>query len=169
MPIIRIPDDVMVLQEIFWAYRPQRVVETGVARGGSMLLNAALMRMTGEDVAVLGIDHKLYPHTTTALREHPLAAGVELLEADSTSDDAVSAARAFLGDATRALLLLDSNHTHDHVLGELRALAPLLPLGLAGAGGRHAGGGVPRGALRRPALGPRRQPDDGRSRFPRRA
>ena len=87
VPIIRIPDDVMVLQELFWAYRPQRVVETGVARGGSMLLNASLMRLTGESRRVLGIDHKLYPHTTTALREHPLAGGVELLEADSTSDD----------------------------------------------------------------------------------
>ena len=129
VPIIRIPDDVMVLQELFWSYRPQKVVETGVARGGSMLLNASLMRLTGEPVAVLGIDHKLYPHTTTALAEHPLAEGVELVEADSTSQAAVDKARDFLGDAERAVLLLDSNHTHDHVLGELRALAPLLPSG----------------------------------------
>ena len=129
MPIIRLPDDVMVAQELIWDYRPQRIVETGVARGGSMLLDAALMAMTGETPAVLGIDHKLYPHTTTALAEHPLGAGVQLLEADSTSEVAADAARTFLGDAERAVLILDSNHTHDHVLAELRSLAPLLPVG----------------------------------------
>jgi cephalosporin hydroxylase len=129
VPIIRLPDDIMVAQELFWDYRPQRVVETGVARGGSMLLDASLMAMTGETPAVLGIDHLLYPHTTTALANHPLGAGVTLLEADATSSEAVDAARDFVGDAERAVLILDSNHTHDHVLGELRALAPLLPVG----------------------------------------
>ena len=129
VPVIRIPDDVMVLQELFWAYRPQRVVETGVARGGSMLLNASLMRLCGDEPAVLGIDHRLYAHATSAVGEHPLGAGVQLLEADSTADAAVDAARTFIGDAERAILVLDSNHTHDHVLAELRALAPLLPSG----------------------------------------
>lgn len=129
VPIIRLPDDVMVAQEIFWAYRPLRVVETGVARGGSMLLDASLMAMTGERPAVLGIDHKLYPHTLRALADHPLAGGVELLEADSTSAQAVARTRSFLGTAQRAVLILDSNHTHEHVLAELRALAPLLPVG----------------------------------------
>jgi cephalosporin hydroxylase len=129
VPIIRLPDDIMIAQEVFWSYRPQRVVETGVARGGSMLLDASLMAMTGEQPAVLGIDHKLYPHTTSALAVHPLGRGVELVEADSTSQDAIDRARAFLGSAERAVLVLDSNHTHDHVLAELRALAPLLPVG----------------------------------------
>jgi cephalosporin hydroxylase len=129
VPIIRLPDDIVVAQELFWAYRPQRVVETGVARGGSMLLDASLMTMSGEEPAVLGIDHKLYPHTTEVLAGHPLGAGVRLLEADSTSDAAVAAAREFIGDSERAVLILDSNHTHDHVLRELRALAPLLPQG----------------------------------------
>jgi cephalosporin hydroxylase len=129
VPIIRLPDDIVVLQEIFWSYRPERVVETGVARGGSMLLDAGLMRMCGLDAAVLGIDHKLYPHATDALEQHPLGVGVELLEADSTAQIAVSTARAFLEGAERAVLILDSNHTHDHVLAELRGLAPLLPQG----------------------------------------
>lgn len=129
VPVIRIPDDVMVLQELFWSYRPERVVETGVARGGSMLLNASLMRMCDLEPRVLGIDHKLYPHTTSALQEHPLGGGVELLEADSTSSTAVEAVQRFIDGAERVVLVLDSNHTHDHVLGELRALAPLLPSG----------------------------------------
>ena len=129
VPVIRIPDDVMVLQELFWSYRPERVVETGVARGGSMLLNTSLMRMCGIEPRVLGIDHKLFPHTTTALAEHPLGGGVTLVEADSTAAEAVEATRDFIAGAERVVLILDSNHTHDHVLGELEALAPLLPSG----------------------------------------
>jgi cephalosporin hydroxylase len=94
-----------------------------------MLLDASLMRLCGEEAAVLGIDHKIYPHTTETLRDHPLADGVELLEADSTAAEAVQAATRFIGPAERAVLILDSNHTHDHVLAELRCLAPLLPAG----------------------------------------
>ena len=129
VPIIRLPDDVMVLQELVWDYRPQKIVETGVARGGSMLLDASLMRMAGLDAAVLGIDHKIYPHTREAMAEHPMAQGVTLLEADSSSTHASEATSEFLGSSERAILILDSNHTHDHVLAELRALAPLLPAG----------------------------------------
>ena len=129
VPIIRLPDDIVLLQEIFWSYRPQRVVETGVARGGSMLLDASLMRLCGQEPAVLGIDHKLYPHATEALKQHPLGEGVELLESDSTAQVAADTARRFLDGAERAVLILDSNHTHDHVLAELRVLAPLLPQG----------------------------------------
>jgi cephalosporin hydroxylase len=129
VPIIRLPDDIVVLQEIFWSYRPQRVIETGVARGGSMLLDASLMRLTGLEPAVLGIDIKIFAHTTDALAVHPMAAGVELFEADSTVPETEARAREFLGQAERAILILDSNHTHEHVLAELRLLAPLLPLG----------------------------------------
>ena len=129
VPIIRLPDDVMVLQELFWSYRPQRVVETGVARGGSMLLDTSLMRLCGETPSVLGIDIKIFQHTHDALAAHPLSEGVELLESDSTVAEAGDRTRAFLGDAERAVLILDSNHTHDHVLAELRLLAPLLPVG----------------------------------------
>jgi cephalosporin hydroxylase len=129
VPVIRVPDDVMVLQELFWDYRPQRVVETGVARGGSMLLNSSLMRLAGQPPAVLGIDLKIFPHTYDALAGHPAAEGVELYEDDSTSTATAARAGAFLAGAERAVLVLDSNHTHDHVLAELRLLAPLLPVG----------------------------------------
>lgn len=129
VPIIRLPDDVMVLQELFWAYRPERVVETGVARGGSMLLDAGLMRLTGAEPRVLGIDHRIFDHTHAALDAHPLAVGVELLEADSAGDEAVAAVSEFVAGAERAVLILDSNHTHAHVLAELERLAVLLPVG----------------------------------------
>lgn len=129
VPIIRLPDDIVVFQELVWEYRPERIIETGIARGGSLLLDAAMQRMVGLDPRVLGIDIAIYPHTRELIDGHPLAAGIEMLESDSTVPLAVETARAFLGDAERALLVLDSNHTHEHVLGELRALAPLLPVG----------------------------------------
>jgi cephalosporin hydroxylase len=129
VPIIRLPDDIVVFQELVWEYRPQRIIETGIARGGSLLLNAAMQRMAGIEPRVLGIDVAIFPHTRTMIDGHPLAEGVEMLESDSTVETAVAVAREFLGDAERALLVLDSNHTHAHVLAELRALAPLLPVG----------------------------------------
>lgn len=129
VPIIRLPDDIAVFQELVWDYRPQRIIETGIARGGSLLLDAAMQRMAGIEPRVLGIDIAIYPHTRELIEGHPLSDGIEMLESDSTIEAAVEVSRAFLGDAERALLVLDSNHTHDHVLGELRALAPLLPVG----------------------------------------
>jgi cephalosporin hydroxylase len=129
VPIIRLPDDIVVFQELVWEYRPQRIIETGIARGGSMLLDAAMQRMAGLEPCVLGIDIAIFPHTRELLHGHPLASGIQMLESDSTLPTAVDGAREFLGGADRALLVLDSNHTHDHVLAELRALAPLLPVG----------------------------------------
>lgn len=129
VPIIRLPDDIVVFQELVWGYKPERIIETGIARGGSLLLDAAMQRMAGLEPRVLGIDIAIYPHTQEMMDSHPLATGVEMLESDSTVEAAVVAVQEFLGDAQRALLVLDSDHTHDHVLGELRALAPLLPVG----------------------------------------
>jgi cephalosporin hydroxylase len=129
VPVIRLPDDIVVLQELIWSFRPTSIVETGVARGGSMVLNASLQRLAGLTPHVLGIDISIFDHTRQALASHPAAGGVELLEADSTSPVAREVAASFLAGSERALLVLDSNHTHDHVLAELELLAPLLPVG----------------------------------------
>lgn len=129
VPIIRLPDDIVVFQELVWEYKPQRIIETGIARGGSLLLDAAMQRMASLEPSVLGIDIAIFPHTHELMDGHALAAGVQMLESGSADETAVSAVREFLGDAERALLVLDSDHTHDHVLAELRALAPLLPVG----------------------------------------
>jgi cephalosporin hydroxylase len=129
VPVIRLPDDIVVLQELIWDYRPERIVETGIARGGSMILNASLQILAGLEPHVLGVDISIFPHTRSDLEQHPLFRGIELLEADSTSAVARERAGAFLEGSQRAMLVLDSNHTHDHVLSELEVLAPLLPVG----------------------------------------
>lgn len=128
-PIIRLPDDIVLFQEIVWDYRPERIVETGVARGGSVILSASLMRLAGLEPSVLGIDIEIFPHTRELLDGHPLSEGITLLESDSTVPAAADEVRHFLGGCERALLVLDSNHTHEHVLAELRSLGTLLPGG----------------------------------------
>lgn len=128
VPVIRLPDDILVLQELIWDYRPSRIVETGVARGGSLVLNASLQVLCGIEPAVLGIDISIFDHTRKDLDSHPLSRGVQLIESDSTSAQTQGAVADFLSGSESALLVLDSNHTHDHVLSELNLLAPLLPV-----------------------------------------
>lgn len=129
VPVIRLPDDMCVLQELVWDYRPEVIIETGVARGGSLVLDASLQSLSGLEPRVLGVDVQILEHTRAALDAHPLRAGITLLEADSTSSEVREQSAEFLGSARSALLILDSNHTHDHVLKELQSLAPLLPTG----------------------------------------
>ena len=130
VPIIRHPDDIVLQQEIMWSLKPTRVIETGVARGGSLALSSSLMEIAGYPSKVLGIDIQILPHATEALKPWTVGGRIELLESDSTSSIAKKAVKDFLGgNETAALLVLDSNHSHEHVLSELQALAPMLPIG----------------------------------------
>jgi cephalosporin hydroxylase len=130
VPIIRHPDDIVLQQEIMWSLKPTHVIETGVARGGSLTLSSSLMEIAGNQSKVLGLDIQILPHAIKALKPWTLGGRIELLESDSTSSIAVNATKDFLGNnQTPALLVLDSNHSHEHVLNELQALAPMLPVG----------------------------------------
>lgn len=132
VPVIRWPDDIVLLQELIWQYKPTLMIETGVARGGSVVMAASLMAASGIPPNVLGIDVAILPHTMQAVTSSIWASAIELLEADSIGAEAVSTVRRRIGalrDGDRVFLTLDSNHTEVHVLAELRALAPLLPVG----------------------------------------
>jgi len=130
VPIIRHPDDIVLQQEIMWELKPVRVVETGVARGGSLVLSATLMTMTDLQPRVLGLDIQILPHAIESLRRWTDNGQIELSECDSTSDTAVMRVKDFLGNISQpCLLVLDSNHSHEHVFRELEALAPLMPIG----------------------------------------
>jgi len=130
VPIIRHPDDIVLQQEIMWSLKPSHVIETGVARGGSLALSSSLMQIAGHQSKVLGLDIQILPHAIEALKPWTLDGRIELLESDSTSSIATTATKDFLGNIqTPALLVLDSNHSHEHVLKELQTLAPLLPVG----------------------------------------
>lgn len=130
VPIIRHPDDVVLQQEIMFSLRPTRIIETGIARGGSLVLSASLMEMLGITPRVLGLDIQILPHAHNSLKPWTDAGSIQILEADSTSDESINHAKAFLeGVSDPCLLILDSNHSHEHVFRELISLAPLLPKG----------------------------------------
>ena len=130
VPIIRHPDDIVLQQEIMWDLKPHRVIETGVARGGSLVLSSTLMATSGKNSRVLGLDIQILPHATESLESWIKDGSIELMECDSSSDSAVQRVETFLKGVTEpSLLILDSNHSHEHVYRELSALAPLLPVG----------------------------------------
>ena len=132
VPVVRLPDDIVVFQEIVTSLQPVFIVETGVARGGSLIMSASLMEMSGRMPFVLGIDIQILEHTHSAISECRWSDAITLIESDSASAVSVDALREFIfaaPDTGPGVLVLDSNHTHDHVLAELRALAPLMPVG----------------------------------------
>lgn len=130
VPIIRHPDDIVLQQEIMWSLKPTHVIETGVARGGSLVLSSTLIEMGGKKGKVLGLDIQILPHAIESLSPWLAKGSIEILQCDSASSIAAASVNSFLGDnQSPALLVLDSNHSHSHVLGELNALAPLLPVG----------------------------------------
>ena len=127
-PIIQFPQDMIAMQEIIWSVRPDLIVETGVARGGSLVYYASLLHLLGGDGRVLGIDIEIRPHNRAELQRHPLAGRIDLIEGSSI--DAAVVAEVFRRAAgKRVLVALDSNHTHDHVLRELNAYSPLVRAG----------------------------------------
>jgi cephalosporin hydroxylase len=127
VPIVRLPDDIMVLQELVFAERPDCIVETGIARGGSLILNASLQLLSGLEARVLGVDLDIFPHTRAAIAASQFSRNINLVEGDSSSSEVARIVDAFCAGAGKVLLILDSDHSHAHVLNELEALALSLP------------------------------------------
>jgi len=128
LPVIQMPSDIVVLQEILWETRPQLVIETGIARGGSLLLSASVLELIGEG-EVLGIDIDIRAHNRASIEAHPLSRRIRMLEGSSVDEAVLEEVRAAASAVDRAMVVLDSNHTHNHVLAELRAYAPLVSVG----------------------------------------
>lgn len=134
VPIIRLPDDIHTFHEAVWAERPSFIIETGIARGGSLVMSAAFMKLASIEPKVLGLDIQILDHTTEALRNSPFAAEISTWEGDSGSAEAAEVVARFIAESSveansRGFLVLDSDHTEKHVFRELEVLAPLLPLG----------------------------------------
>lgn len=128
-PIIQFPQDIVAMQEIVWAVRPDLVIETGVARGGSVVYYASLLELIGGEGLVVGIDVDIRPHNRAAIESHPMSRRIRLIEGSSV-DPAIAAEAAALAERARTVLVaLDSNHTHEHVLRELELYAPLVSKG----------------------------------------
>lgn len=134
IPIIQAPQDMQAWQEIIWDVKPDLIIETGVAWGGSIIFNAsmlALMDICGEssESLVVGIDIDIRKHNREVIDNHPLRKKIELIEGSSVDLDVIERVKFLAKDKERVLVLLDSNHTHEHVLAELNAYAPLVSKG----------------------------------------
>jgi cephalosporin hydroxylase len=125
IPIIQLPEDILMMQELIWQVRPDVVIESGVAHGGSLVLYASMLELIGKGRAV-GVDIEIREHNRLAMEAHPMFSRIELIEGDSLADDTVSAVRKLIGPGDSVLVALDSNHSKAHVLGELERYAPLV-------------------------------------------
>jgi cephalosporin hydroxylase len=128
VPIIQMPPDIVSLQEIVWSRKPQLIIETGVARGGSVIFFASLLQLIGEGT-VVGIDIDIRPHNRHSIESHPLAQRVTLIQGSSTDPVIVDRVREMATGIERVMVVLDSNHTHEHVLDELRAYSEFVTPG----------------------------------------
>lgn len=128
-PIIQYPQDVVALQELIWSYRPTMVVETGVAHGGSLILYASILELAGGAGEVLGVEVEFREHNKRAVAQHPLARRISVIEGSSIEPAVVEAVRERCAGHERIMVVLDSLHTHEHVLEELRAYAKLVRKG----------------------------------------
>lgn len=127
-PVIQLPDDMIRMQEVIYRLRPDLLIETGVAHGGSLIYYASIMQAMGHG-RVLGIDIEIRPHNRTAIEAHEMFHRIDLLEGSSTAPDIVAQAAELARGAETVLVILDSDHSYAHVTAELEAYAPLVTKG----------------------------------------
>lgn len=133
-PIIQTPNDIVAMQEIVWQVKPDLIVETGIAHGGSLILSASLLETNAAcggpaDAHVVGVDIDIRAHNRAAIEQHPLSRRISMIEGSSVDPAVVAEVRRRAAERRSVLVCLDSNHTHAHVLAELQAYAPLVTRG----------------------------------------
>jgi cephalosporin hydroxylase len=143
-PIIQYPQDMVAIQDLIWQVKPDLIIETGIAHGGSLILSASILALLDMCDAmeldspmdpqqskrkVLGIDIDIRDHNRSAIESHPMASRIKMIQGSSVSPEVIEQVRQVAKDYERILVCLDSNHTHDHVLAELQVYAPLTSIG----------------------------------------
>lgn len=143
-PIIQYPQDMVAMQELIWSIKPDLIIETGIAHGGSLILNASMMAQLDMCDAieagtsfnpkesrrkVLGIDIDIRSHNREAIEAHPMASRIQMIQGSSIAPEIIEQVKQAASGYNRILVCLDSNHTHEHVLAELKAYAPLTSVG----------------------------------------
>jgi len=117
------------MQELFWRVKPDLIVETGIAHGGSLIFSASMLELIGGSGQVLGIDIDIRPHNRVEIEKHPLSKRISMIQGSSTDPEVVEKVYAFAKDKKEVLVILDSMHTHDHVAKELELYSPLVSSG----------------------------------------
>jgi cephalosporin hydroxylase len=127
-PIIQLPEDIIRIQEIIYQLKPDKIIETGVAHGGSLVFYASLCKAMGKG-NVIGIDIEIRSHNRKATEEHELFEYITLVEGSSTDSSIIEKVKSFVNPGEMVLVLLDSNHTKQHVLDELRMYSEMVSVG----------------------------------------
>ncbi len=143
-PIIQYPQDMVAMQELIWSIKPDLIIETGIAHGGSLIFSASMLALLDMCDAietdttldpknskrkVLGIDIDIRAQNRAAIEAHPMASRIQMIQGSSIAPEIIEQVRSVAANYSRVLVYLDSNHTHDHVLAELQAYAPLTSKG----------------------------------------
>ena len=143
-PIIQYPQDIVAMQELIWRIRPDLIIEAGIAHGGSLIFNASMLALLDMSDAiesgvsldpakshrkVLGIDIDIRAHNRDAIERHPMASRIQMIQGSSIAPEVIAEVKSIAAEYETVLVILDSNHTHDHVRAELEAYAPLATVG----------------------------------------
>jgi cephalosporin hydroxylase len=128
LPIIQLPADILTTQEIIWETKPDIIIETGVARGGSVIFLASLCRLIGKG-HVIGVDVDIRSHNRESIESHPFANHITLIEGSSTAPQTLESVKKLIPHGASVMVILDSDHSKAHVLKELEAFAPLVTKG----------------------------------------
>src|SRR5258705_1257255 len=128
-PIIQFPQDMVAVQEIIWRVKPDLIIETGIARGGSLIFSASMLELLGGDGLVVGVDIDIREHNRVEVEQHPLAKRIRMVQGSSVAAETLAAGMQYAAGKQRELGMLDSNHTHEHVLRELELYSPLVKEG----------------------------------------
>lgn len=128
-PIIQAPQDVVGLQEIIWSVKPDLIIETGIAHGGSIIFSASMLELLGGNGKVVGIDIDIRPHNRAEIENHPMFKRIELIQGSSIDKGIAAQVSEIAAGYERVMVVLDSNHTHEHVLEELELYSPLVSMG----------------------------------------
>jgi cephalosporin hydroxylase len=143
-PVIQYPQDMVAMQELIWEVKPDLIIETGIAHGGSLVMSASMLALldlcdaieSGATLnpreshrRVLGIDIDIRAHNRAAIESHPMSSRIQMIQGSSIAPNIVEQVRQVSKGYERVLVCLDSNHTHAHVLAELQVYAPLTSVG----------------------------------------
>lgn len=128
-PIIKFPTDIVIQQELMWRLKPDLVIETGIAHGGSIIFTASMMEMMGINGEVVGIDIDIRKHNRDLIESHPMMKRITMYEGSSTAPEFVEKVRQHTVGKKCVMVVLDSLHSHKHVYDELRAYAPMVTVG----------------------------------------
>lgn len=143
-PIIQYPQDIVGAQDLIWKIKPDLIIETGIAHGGSLILSASVLALLDIEDAinagktidprvsarkVIGIDIDIREHNRAAIESHPMASRIQMIQGSSIDPQTVKEVEAAAEGYSKVLVFLDSMHTHDHVIGELDAYCRLVSVG----------------------------------------